>query len=133
MTSNDNALNWFEISVMDMPRAKKFYCQIFGFEDMETMDMEGGEEAGMQMAGFPYDPAARKVGGALVKSIYHTPSMDGAVVYLNGNPDLAIILDRVEAAGGKVLMPKMKISDEIGYMAYFADSEGNRMALHSQN
>jgi predicted enzyme related to lactoylglutathione lyase len=36
-------------------------------------------------------------------------------------------------AGGKVTMPKTKISDEIGFMAFFVDSEGNGMALHSNN
>jgi uncharacterized protein len=30
-------------------------------------------------------------------------------------------------------MPKTKITDEIGYMAGFVDSEGNHIALHSNN
>jgi uncharacterized protein len=38
----------------------------------------------------------------------------------------------VETAGGRVVMPKTQISPDIGYMAFFADSEGNRVALHSQ-
>jgi predicted enzyme related to lactoylglutathione lyase len=54
------------------------------------------------------------------------------IVYLNGNPDLKTVLDKVESAGGRVIMPKTQISPEIGYMAFFVDSEGNRMALHSQ-
>ena len=55
----------------------------------------------------------------------------GPLVYLNAEPDLAIVLGRVERAGGKVTVPKRQISPEHGYMAVFIDSEGNRVALHS--
>ena len=128
MGPGTNALNWFEISVTDMERAKKFYQAIFGFGETDMMTME---MAGQQMSGFPGDAMSGKVGGALVKSDMHTPSADGTFVYLNGNPDLSVILDKVGAAGGKVAMPKTQISPEIGYMGFFIDSEGNRVGLHS--
>jgi hypothetical protein len=41
------------------------------------------------------------------------------------------MLDKVEPAGGKILMPKSLISEHWGYMALFEDTEGNRVALHS--
>ena len=125
MDSNANSLNWFEIPVTDMNRAKKFYEAVFGIQ-MHQMDMMG-----MTMAMFPQEDMNGKVSGALVQSNQHKPSMDGAKVYLNGNPDLGGALSRVEAAGGKVVMPKMKINDEVGYMAFFIDSEGNNVGLHS--
>jgi predicted enzyme related to lactoylglutathione lyase len=125
MDTTANALNWFEISVTDMDRAKKFYEEIFGIK-METQDMMG-----MKMAYFPADMMGGKVGGGLVESPYHKPSAEGARIYLNGNPDLDNALGKVEAAGGQVAMPKTKISDEIGYMANFMDTEGNLVALHS--
>lgn len=73
------------------------------------------------------------VGGAIVYSGgFHKPSTtDGPLIYLNANPDVQIILDRVEKAGGKILVPKTPISDEFGFMAVIVDSEGNRIALHS--
>jgi uncharacterized protein len=73
------------------------------------------------------------VGGALVNSGgFHKPSAtDGPLIYLNGNPDLQIILDRVEAAGGKILVPKSTISEDYGDMGVFLDTEGNRIALHN--
>jgi len=86
---------------------------------------------GMKMAYFPADMMGGKVGGGLVESPYHKPSAEGARIYLNGNPDLAVALGKVEAAGGQVAMPKTKITDEIGYMANFMDTEGNLVALHS--
>ncbi len=126
MNANVNALNWFEISVSDTPRAKKFYETVFDIK-MESSDMMG-----MTMTMFPSESMNGKVSGALVQGPMHKPSMDGAKIYLNGNPDLGVALGKVEAAGGKVLMPKTKIGDDIGYMAFFADSEGNAVAMHSQ-
>jgi predicted enzyme related to lactoylglutathione lyase len=124
MMQEGNALNWFEIPVTDMKRAKKFYETIFEFDDMYLMPM-----GGFEMAGFPTPQS--KVGGALVKGEGYTPSTQGSLVYLNANPDLMPILGRIEAAGGKVLMPKTQITPEIGYFALFQDSEGNKVALHS--
>ena len=41
-------------------------------------------------------------------------------------------MNRVEAAGGKIVQPKTQISPDIGFMALFIDCEGNRIALHSR-
>ena len=40
-------------------------------------------------------------------------------------------MNRVEAAGGKIMVPKTQISPDYGYMAVFIDTEGNRIGLHS--
>lgn len=61
----------------------------------------------------------------------YKPSPDGVMIYLNGGDDLNVPLSRVEQAGGKVIMPKTHLSDEVGYMAIFRDTEGNRVAFHS--
>jgi uncharacterized protein len=127
LSANTNALNWFEIPVTDMPRAQQFYQTIFAIE-MYPMAMPDMKD--MQMLVFPSQ--GEKVGGALVKSSMHKPSMEGTIVYLNGNPDLQAVLDRIEEAGGQILVPKTQISPEIGYMAFFRDTEGNAVALHSQ-
>jgi hypothetical protein len=127
MNGTVNTLNWFEISVNDIARAKKFYETVFAIE------MPLQEMMGMQMAFFPSEDMNGKVSGALVQGPMHKPSAEGAVIYLNGNPDLADALSRIEAAGGKVTMPKTHISPEVGHMAFFMDSEGNKVALHSNN
>ena len=125
MTAQENSLNWFEISVSDIKRASKFYETIFGIT-LQQMEMMG-----MQMAMFPFEDMNGKVSGGLVQGPMHKPNADGAKIYLNGNPDLANALSKIEAAGGKVVMPKTKISDDIGHMAWFVDTEGNTVALHS--
>lgn len=126
MDSNVNILNWFEVSVSDIARATKFYETIFDIKMGDVVDMMG-----MKMTFFPYEPMGGKLSGGLCQSDMHKPSADGVKIYFNGNPDLGVALSKVEAAGGKVVMPKTKISDDIGYMAFFIDTEGNNIGLHS--
>lgn len=128
MNPNANALNWFEIPALDIARAQKFYETVFSMKMEPWPDMMG-----MKMTGFPSEMGNGKVSGSLVQGDMHKPSMDGSVIYLNANPDIQTVIDRIEKAGGKVLMPKTQISPEIGFMAFFVDTEGNRMALHAQN
>lgn len=122
-----NAISWFEIPATNVERAQKFY------ETILQIQLAPLETDHFKMRMFPIDDSMNGVGGALVKSdSFHIPSAtDGPLIYLNGNPDVQIILDRIEAAGGKIIHQKSKISDEYGYMAMFIDSEGNRIALHS--
>ncbi len=126
MGPGTNAVNWFEIPAIDISRAKKFYETIFEIK-MEEMEMPG-----MQYAMFPFDPMNAKVAGGLAKSPVHTPSLTGSIIYLNANPDLQNVLDRIEKAGGKITMPKTSIGQN-GFMAFFNDTEGNLVALHSNN
>ena len=68
----------------------------------------------------------------MVVVIVSKPSAtDGPLIYLNGNPDVQKVLDKVEHAGGKIMVPKTMISPEFGFMAVILDTEGNRIALHS--
>ncbi len=122
-----NALNWFEIPVTDFDRAKKFYENIFDYQMPENMMGK------VRMGFFLYDFQNGKVGGAICKSEMHKPSQEGSLVYLNCQPDLQPVLERVENAGGKILQQKTKISEEqnLGFWALTIDTEGNNVALHS--
>ena len=122
-----HAISWFEIPTQDLDRAQQFYETIFGFQ-MIPMEFPG-----FKMRLFPIDDPMESIGGALVHTepgFYNPSQTHGPLIYLNGNPDLQLFLDRVESAGGAVSVPKTKISDEHGYMGIFIDSEGNRIALH---
>lgn len=126
MDTNSNNINWFEISATDINRAKKFYETIFNIE------MPIHEMMGMKSAMFPYEPGSGKACGSITESQMHQPSHEGVLIYLNANPAMDNVLNRVEESGGKVLMPKTEISPEIGFMAFIEDSEGNKIGLHSQ-
>ena len=122
-----NAISWFEIPATDLDRATQFYETIFGIK-LFPMDMPQ-----FQMRLFPIDDPMTGIGGAVVyaEGFYKPSATDGTLLYLNANPDVQHVLDRVEAAGGKIVVPKTQISPEYGYMAVFIDTEGNRVALHS--
>jgi predicted enzyme related to lactoylglutathione lyase len=121
-----HAISWFEIPSSNLERATKFYETIFGVQ-LIAMDTPN-----IRMRLFPLEDMSG-IGGAVVDSGgFHKPSpTDGPLIYLNGNPDVQIILDKVEAAGGKIMVPKTEISPEYGYMTVIIDTEGNRIGLHS--
>ncbi|MDY8135337.1 VOC family protein [Aquimarina sp. 2201CG5-10] len=116
---------WFEIPVIDMNRAKAFYEKVFDIE-ISLHEMEG-----LKMGWFPNKNETGIATGSLISAGEHyKPSQDGILVYFSCN-DVANEIGRVATAGGKVVSDKTQISEEHGYMAYFIDSEGNRIALHS--
>ena len=124
MEMTTNSLAWFEIPVLDFERAKTFYSKIFDFE-MPSFQM------GPNLLGFFLFDQNGGVGGAIVNGEGYIPFQTGTLVYLNGGADLVVVLDRVDDAGGTVLLGKTQISPQLGYYALFLDTEGNRLALHS--
>jgi predicted enzyme related to lactoylglutathione lyase len=127
-----NAINWFEIPVAETGRARKFYETVLGI----TMKSMFVEETREELTFFPFEPegivrgTSGRVSGALVKNGRVMPSASGTTVYLNANPSVREALGRVEAAGGKVLVPKTKIM--AGWIAIIQDTEGNRVGLHAE-
>ncbi len=116
-------ITWFEIPVLNLKRATAFYNHIYDIK-METTEMND-----YSMAIFPVTTG---IGGALVEGQGCVPSETGALIYLNGGKNLQPILDKVEDAGGRVIMSKTKISDDAGHFALFIDSEGNKLAINSK-
>lgn len=122
-----SALFWFEIPVTDIQRAQQFYSTVL---DTEIAIMDMTEQMGSMLGMFP---ASGGVGGMLVQNSQHgyEPSMTGTLVYLAlGDVDLDIALGKIDAAGGKVLMPKANMGEH-GFSAWIADTEGNKVGLHS--
>ncbi|MDO5968476.1 VOC family protein [Flavivirga aquimarina] len=121
-----HAISWFEIPVTDYERAKQFYTTVM---DSEIVDHHMPEQ-NMKYGMFPHDKDNNGVGGGLIEAEGQTPTTNGPTIYLNGGDDLTKPLEKVEEAGGKILMPKTDIGEN-GFMAQFLDTEGNRIALHS--
>ncbi|MEN8248826.1 MAG: VOC family protein [Bacteroidota bacterium] len=116
-------INWFEIPARNFDRAVKFYRTILG-KELPVNDING-----TKMAFFSTEPL--EVSGVIIAGEGAEPSHKGILIYLNGGEDLSTPLSKIEPAGGTIVQPKTKISDEIGCYAIFIDSEGNRLALHS--
>lgn len=118
----NNPVQWFEIATTDLERAKDFYAKVFNLE-YQFIEMPDSK---MYMFG-----ASDKIGssGCLVQSGENKPSTDGVIVYFKCE-DCAVEAGKVEAAGGKLIVPKTDIG-EFGFFAQFIDTEGNRVGMHS--
>jgi len=115
-------ISWFEIPAVNFQQSVNFYNNIF------QMEMEKNFEGNYAMAFFP---SKKGIGGAIVAGPGSTPSDTGPLIYLNAGKDLEEVLERVEPAGGRIIMSKTLINQDSGYFAIFIDSEGNKLALHS--
>ena len=125
-----NLINWLEIPVSDMDRAKKFYEQVLQAQIHIDEQMSPGTKMGMiQTEGMDRSD----IGGALILGSGYIPGESNTLIYLNANETggCDAFLKRVEEAGGKITRPTMRIADDIGFAGYFTDVEGNRMAVHS--
>ena len=118
-----NPVNWFEIPVVVLPRAKSFYEAVFGI----SLTLE--EMGPFKMAFFPMENNVYGATGSLMKSNGYVPSKTGIVVYFSVE-DIEGTLKKVAKAGGKVITPKMAIG-QYGFIGHFEDTEGNRVGLHS--
>ena len=128
MEQKNNVVGWFEIPVINMERAIRFYEQVFDFK------LSRQQIGPLEMAWFPWMEGGLGAPGSLVSNKdFYKPSREGVLVYFTAHSgDVAVELGRVKAAGGEVLVPKTLIKEDIGYMAVILDSEGNRIALHSR-
>lgn len=120
-----NLVSWFEIPVIDIERAAKFYSTVFDV-NIQIQDFNG-----VKMGWFPPGDDKPGASGALIQFKDYRPSRtDGALLYFNSETitkELKLIQDN----GGEVLQEKTEISAEIGHMAVFIDTEGNRVALYA--
>ena len=123
----DDALNWFEIFVNDIDKAKAFYEAIL----KSPMTSIPAGDSGCTMALFACNPELG-VGGALCQAEGYKPGPGGTMVYLNVEGDLDGVLERIPAAGGKVIKPRTAIPPH-GFMGIFEDPDGNRVGLHSMS
>jgi hypothetical protein len=117
-----NVIGWCDIPVTDLDRAIAFYSAVLG----EKVSKETAGE--MSFGLLPH--AKENVSGCLYVFDDAQPSANGPLIYLNcaGRLDAAVL--EVEKNGGKVLKARHQIGPH-GFRAVVLDSEGNRIALHS--
>jgi predicted enzyme related to lactoylglutathione lyase len=118
-----NPVNWFEIYVQDMTRAKRFYESVFGttLVKLDTPDIE--------MWSFPMEVDRFGSGGSLVKMEGFPSGGNSTIIYFNCN-DCAVEAARVADARGSLFKEKMS-TGEYGFIALAFDTEGNMIGLHS--
>lgn len=121
----NNAISWFEIPVVDMDRAQRFYETVLG----RTLRRE--DFGGQVLAVFPYDDPA--TGGALQAGANRSaPAGSGIRIYLDCAPSIDAALARIEAAGGQIVAPRIALPPGMGFIAHLRDTEGNEVGLHAE-
>ena len=114
-----NRVIWFDIPVEDLGRAAVFYSKVLDISVEEAHGVAVLEHGGDDVA------------GCLFKSDDEKPSASGVLLYFNVSGRLDAAIETVEDCGGKILTAKEQIGEH-GYRAIVLDSEGNRVALHSE-
>ena len=115
----------FEIPFDESRRARAFYTQVFGWglapweQDPGYLMVSTGPtpESGTAEPGF--------INGGLIA---RDESVGRVPVVVIDVEDIDATLARVEAQGGRPLREKLPVGD-MGYSAYFEDSEGNVVGL----
>ena len=119
--SLNNRAVWFDIPVADLDRAARFYAAVLGVRvQKEKMD------------NFTFAVIDHKEGngGCLVPGPDEV-GKGGVLLYLNANGRIRSAVAEVAKHGGKVQEGVHPIGPH-GYRAVVIDSEGNRIALHSE-
>lgn len=112
---------WIDIPVKDLDRAKDFYAKTLNIEVL--IEQFGDIRFGV----LEHDEGN---GGCLViqpENVGH----QGPLVYLNANSRIQEATKQAEENGGKILEPIHSIGPH-GFRSIIEDSEGNRVALHSE-
>jgi hypothetical protein len=116
-------INWFEIPSTDFSRATRFYETLFDTK----LKIEQTGPVKMSI----FTDATGESCGCVAHSEHYLPGKDGTVIYLDATPSIDKVLARIEPAGGQIQMGKMELPGDLGFIAHFIDTEGNRLALHA--
>lgn len=113
---------WFDIPVADLERANAFYAAVLGC-GVEPLEMEGLK--------FSVLEHSEGNGGCLVPKPEEICSDRGLLLYLNVDGRIRDAVVKVNELGGKVLEQVHSIGPH-RFRTIVLDSEGNRVALHSE-
>lgn len=118
-----NTINWFEIPVRDMAKAKALYSAMLNLSLTDAGDDK------LPYAVFPHSQTT--VSGALVANPARKPGANGALIFLNAPDGVARCLARALEAGAKLVQPITDIGPH-GTIAQIEDLDGNVIGLHEE-
>jgi predicted enzyme related to lactoylglutathione lyase len=121
LNTEHNRLVWFDIPAADVERAATFYRAVLGIE-VHVVPMGEGKLGVLEHR--------EGNGGCLVHDPESINRRGGILVYLNVAGRIRDAVRQAERLGGRVLEPVTGIGEH-GFRAIVADSEGNRIGLHS--
>ncbi|APV50075.1 glyoxalase [Betaproteobacteria bacterium GR16-43] len=121
LNAKHNRTVWVDIPVADLDRAAKFYNAVL------ALPIHKVAANGVNFCVLDHGEGN---GGCLIASKDAVTSK-GILVYMNVNGRIRDAVAKAVANGGKVLEDTVAIGPH-GFRAVVLDSEGNRIALHSE-
>jgi len=118
----------FEIHADDVERAKTFYATVFGWTFEDYGAFTGSPYWGVH-TGEASEPG---IDGGLMPRPGPAPdagSGANAAVLTMGVADFDTAAAAIEAAGGRVALPKVALTG-MAWQGYFLDTEGNTFGIH---
>jgi len=115
----------FEIGVDNPQRAVKFYTDVFGWKIAQWKTPESTMDYWLVGTGEAPEPG---IDGALApRGMYNQPVVNTVSV-----PSVDAYIEKIRAAGGQIVSPKMPIPT-IGWFATCKDSEGNIFGIMQED
>jgi len=121
-TENNRAV-WFDIPIVDLDRSITFYSEVLGIEVGKA-----------EFENFTFAVLEHKDGngGCLVPKATEVTHDKGILLYMNVDGRIRDAVGKVSANGGEIIEDTHPIGPH-GFRALIKDSEGNRLALHSNS
>ena len=115
----------FEVPFDNGDRARSFYRDAFGWQVQEIpgMDYTSVSTGPAGEDGMPSEPGY--IGGGMFERTENYPRTPVITVEVD---DVDAALAKIESLGGKTALPKFAVG-EMGFAAYFTDTEGNTLGL----
>ncbi len=123
MNAENNRAVWMDIPVADLDRATTFYAKVL------DVPVTKQEFDGVEFSVIDHDEGN---GGCLVPNADHITSTGGLLVYMNTNGRIRDAVKKVAENGGQIVDDVHSIGPH-GFRSIVLDSEGNRIALHSDS
>jgi predicted enzyme related to lactoylglutathione lyase len=114
-----NRVVHFELGASDAVRAVEFYKSVFGWQSQKW---DGPQEYYLMMTGAASEPG---INGGILRLQDGQPRTVNSIAVESVDE----FAKKVEAAGGKLVVPKVAIPG-VGWLAYCHDTEGNIFGLH---
>ena len=121
--AENNRAVWFDIPVVDLDRSITFYSEVLAID-------VGKEE--VENCTFAVLEHKDGNGGCLVPKATEVTHDKGILLYLNVDGRIRDAVGKATANGGEVIQDTHAIGPH-GFRALIKDSEGNRLALHSNS
>ncbi len=117
----NNRVVHFEIPCDEPEKTMQFFTEVFGW----SFQQFGGEPYWMTVTGDENTPGIN--GGIMKKRDPGQPVVNSIDV-----PDIDVYTQKIEKAGGKIVVPKLPIPT-VGWLAYFTDPDGNIHGIYQND